>query len=94
MGADKPVLVVITPSVRFIDGSTRHGIKESIQGSWDPERSVSVIATVGIPAEEALANIGTRTRIVVIHMECHGEASWVNSLGQVWTTQSADQWVD
>ena len=27
-------------------------------------------------------------------MECDGEASWVNSLGEVWPTQSVDQWVD
>ena len=44
--------------------------------------------------EEDLDDIGMKTRNVVIHMECDGEASWVKSLGEVWPTQSLDQWVD
>ena len=44
--------------------------------------------------EEDLDDIGIKTRNVVIHMECYGESSWVNSLGEVWPTQSVDQWVD
>ena len=79
MGADKPVPVVILPHVSFIGVPTRHGITGSIQGSWEPEISVSVITTVGIL--EALDDIGTKTRNMVIHMECDGEASWVKSLG-------------
>ena len=94
MGADKTVSVLIPPPVRFICGPTRHGITGSIQGSGEPEISVSVIATVGIPVEEALADTGTETRNVVIHMECDGEASWVKSLGEVWPTQSVDQFWD
>ena len=27
-------------------------------------------------------------------MECDGEASWEKSLGELWPTQSVDQWVD
>ena len=94
MGADKPIPVLILPHVMFIGGLTRHGRKGNIQGSWDPERSVYVISTVGILVEEALASIRIRTRNVVIHMECDGEASWVKPLGEIWTTQSVDQWVD
>ena len=94
MGADKTAPVVILPPVRFIGGPTRQGIKLSMQGSWDPERSVPVIAMVGIPVEEALADIGMKTRILVIHMECGGEASWVKSLGELWPTQSVNQWVN
>ena len=27
-------------------------------------------------------------------MECGAEASWVNLIGELWPTQSVDQWVD
>ena len=36
MGADKPVLVIILPPVRFIGAPTRQVITGSKQGSWDP----------------------------------------------------------
>ena len=94
MDADKPVPVVILPPVRFIGGPTRQGRTGSIHVSSDPEISVAVITTVGIPVEEALADIGMKTRNVVIHMECDVEASWVKLLGEVWTNQSVEQWVD
>ena len=68
MGADKPVPVVILPPVRFIGGPTRQGRTGSIHVYWDPERSVSVITTVGIPVEEDLDDIGMKTRNLVIHM--------------------------
>ena len=48
--------------------------------SLNPERSVAVITTLGVPVEEALDDIVTNSRNVVIHMECDGEVSWVNSL--------------
>ena len=57
MGADKTAPVVILPPVKFIGGPTRQGIKVSMQGSWDLKISVAVISTVGIPVEEALADI-------------------------------------
>ena len=41
-----------------------------------------------------MADIGMKTRNVVIHMECDGDSSWVKSLGEVWPTQSVDQWVE
>ena len=44
--------------------------------------------------EEALDDIGMKYINVLIHMECDGEASWVKSLGESWTTQIVDQWVD
>ena len=75
MGADKHVPVVIIPPVRFIGAPTMQVRTGIIKGSWDPERSVAVITTVGISVEGALADIGMKTRNVVIHMECHGEAS-------------------
>ena len=53
-----------------------------------------MITIVGIPVEEALYNIGMKTINVVIHIECDGDASWVNFLGEVWPNQSLDQWVD
>ena len=91
MDVDKPVPVVILPPVRFIGAHTRQVITGSIQVSWDAEISVAVITTVGIIAEEALADIGMKTRNVVIHMECDGEASWLKPLGEAWPTQSVDQ---
>ena len=93
MDADKPVPVVNLPPVRFIDGITSQGVKLSIHGAWDPEISVAVITTVGVPVEENLADIGMKARNVVICMECDGEESWVKSLGEVCPTQSVDQWV-
>ena len=44
--------------------------------------------------EEDLANIGMKARNVVVRMECDDEASWVSSLGELWPTQSVDQWLD
>ena len=90
-GADKPAPLVILPPVRFIGGPTRKVRTVSIQESWDPERSVAVITTVGIPVEEDLDDIGMKTINMVVHMECDGEAYWVNSLEEVWPTQSVDQ---
>ena len=81
MDTDEPVPVAILPPMRFIGGHTRQGRTGSIQVSWDPERSVAVITTVGIPVEEAFPDIGIKNRNVVIHMECDGEASWVKLLG-------------
>ena len=76
MGADKPVPLVILPPVRCMGGTIRNGIIGSKQVSWDPEISVYMITTVGIPLEEALVDIGMKSRYVVIHMECDGEAYW------------------
>ena len=70
MGEDKPVTVVIIPPVRFIGAPQRHDRIGSTQGSWDPERSVAVITTLRIPVDEALADIGIKTRNGVIHMTC------------------------
>ena len=81
IGADKPVPVVILPPVRFIGGPTRQEKIGITQVSWDPEISVDVITRVGIPVEEALDDIVIKTRNVVIHMECDGEAYWAKSLG-------------
>ena len=75
MDADKPIPVVIIPPERFIGIPTRQGITGSIQGSWDPEISVAVITTVGITVEEALDDIGMKTRNLVIHIEGDDEAS-------------------
>ena len=49
MDAEKPVQVVVIPPVKFIDGPTRQLRTVSIQGSWDPERSVPIITAVRIP---------------------------------------------
>ena len=49
---------------------------------------------VGIPVEEALADIVMNYRNAVIHMECDEKASWVRSLGELWPTQSMYQWLD
>ena len=89
----KPVPVVFLPHLRFIGVTTRHVRTGSVQGSWDPERSASIISTVGIPVEEALADIGIKIINVVIHMECDGESSWVKSLGELWPTEKIYQWV-
>ena len=83
MGADKPVLVIILPPVRFIGAPTRQGIIVSIQGDCYPERSVAMITTVGVPVGYPLDDIGMNARKVVIHMECNGEASWVKLLGEI-----------
>ena len=67
MDAYKPVPVVILPPVRFIYRQTSKVTKGIIQGVWDPEIPVAVITMVWIPVEEALADIGMKTRNVVIH---------------------------
>ena len=53
-----------------------------------------MITTAGVPVDEALDDIGMKSRRVVVHLECDGKESWVDSLGEVWTNQSVDQWVD
>ena len=75
MDAYKPVPVVIIPLVRFIGGPTSQGRTRSIQGSGDPEISIALITTVGIPVEDDFDDIGTKTINLVIHMECDGVAS-------------------
>ena len=75
MDADKPVPVVNIPSVRLISATKKQGIICSIRGAWDPEILVAVITTVGVPVEEALADIVMKAKKLVIHMECDVEAS-------------------
>ena len=94
MDVDKPVPVVNIPSMRFIYGPTRQGIKGTIQGAWYTEKLVAVITIVGAPVEEDYDDIEIKDRKLVIHMECDGEAYWVRSLGEVWSTKSVNQWVD
>ena len=93
MDADKPFLVVNLPPARFIGVPNSQIRTYSIHGAYYPEISVHLIAMVGVPVEEALAVIVVKSIKVVIHMECYGESSWVNYLGEVWPTQSVDQWV-
>ena len=40
---------------------------------WDPDISVAVITSVGVPVEEALSEIGINARRSVINLECGGE---------------------
>ena len=94
MDADELVPVVYLPTVRFIGGTTSQGRTGNIQGDWDPEILLLVIATVGVPWEKAFADIGMTYINIVIHMECDGIASCVRSLGEIWPTQSLDQWLD
>ena len=73
MDADKPIPVLNLPPVSFIVVITSHGISGSIQVAWDPERSLYVINKVGVPVEEALADIVMKVGNVVIHMDFDGE---------------------
>ena len=72
---DKHVTLVNLLPVRFTGGLKRQVIKGKIQGTWYPEILVDVITAVGVPVEEALANIGMNTIKVVIRMECYLEVS-------------------
>ena len=80
MYADKPIQVANLPPVRFIGGAPKKGMKGNIKGSWDPEILVAVITTVGIPMEDSLADIGIKSRNMMIRLECAGKAYWVRSL--------------
>ena len=33
-------------------------------------------------------------RRAVIHLECYGKEEYINSLEEVWRTQSVDQWLE
>ena len=90
---DKPVPMENIPLVRFIRSTTNQIRIVNIQGAWDPERSVAVIATMGITVEEALANIVMTYRNMVINMEYDRKESWARSLGEVCPTQCMYQWV-
>ena len=48
LDADKPILVVILPPLRFAGNTTEQGGTGNIQGSWDTDRSVSVLTAKGI----------------------------------------------
>ena len=80
MYIDKPIPVVNIPNVRFIGGPTRQGRTGGIQGGWDPEISVAVINTVGVPVEKSLGDTGINSRKVVICIMYVSKASWVSSL--------------
>ena len=41
-----------------------------------------------------MAGIVMKSRKVVVHTDCDGEASWLRSLVEVWPTQIVDQWMD
>ena len=83
MDADNLVLVVNIPPVSFIGGPTNQEITDNIQGDWDPEILAALIATVGVPVEEAFHDIGMKYIKVVIHLECGGKVSWVMLLLEV-----------
>ena len=68
MDADKPVTVINLPPVKFIGISTNQGRAVNNQEAWYPEISVAVITTVGVPVEEDLADIGMKSRNVVISL--------------------------
>ena len=53
-----------------------------------------MITVVGVPVEEALADIGMKDINIVIHMDFYGEASWVKYLGELWKTHIVDQLLD
>ena len=74
MDADEPVPEINFPPVGFIVGPTRHGRTGRTQVSWDTERLVVMITTVGVLVEEYLDDIGMKTRKLVIHMECDGRS--------------------
>ena len=94
MDADKTVPVVNIPPVRFIGGHSKKVKTGKIQGYLELEILVAVITTVGVPVEEALNDIGMKANKVVINIKYDDKAPWVRSIGEVWTTQIADQWVD
>ena len=71
--ADKPVPVVNLPPVSFIGSPSEQRITGNIQVAWDPDRSVAVITSVGVPVEEVLSDIGSNSRRAVIHLEFDGE---------------------
>ena len=77
MDADKSVPVVNLLPVRFIDVPTRQGRTDGIQGDWDPEILVYVITTEGVPVEEALADIGMNSIVVMIRLDCNEKSYWV-----------------
>ena len=80
MDAHKNVIVVNLLPTSFVGGTKIQGITCIIKGSWDPERLVEFIYTVGVPVEEALSDIGTNVMNVAIHMECGDQSSWLRSL--------------
>ena len=70
MYADKPVPVVNLQPVRFIGNQSNQGRTGKINGEWDPDRSVVVVTSAGVPVEEEFLYIGINARISVINLEC------------------------
>ena len=68
MNVDKPFPVVNLPPVRFIGGPSKQGITVNIQGVWEPDISVVVVTSVGVPVEEVLSDIGMNSKRAVIHL--------------------------
>ena len=73
MDIDKPVPVVNLPPVMFICGISKQVRTGNIQGAWDPDRSVAVVTSVGVPVEEALSDIIMNSKRAVIRLECDFE---------------------
>ena len=80
MDVDKPVPVVNISPLSFIGDPENQGRTVNIQGAWDPEISVAVINTVGVPVEKSLGDTGINSRKVVICIMYVSKASWVSSL--------------
>ena len=64
----KPIPVGSFPPLRSFGGHKNQGITGNIQVKRNPDISVAVVKAVGIPVEEALADIGMNTKKAVIHL--------------------------
>ena len=81
LDADKPILVVNLPSLKFTRGTIKKVRTYNMCGGWYPDISVSVVVSVGVPVEEALLEIGMNSRRAVINLEFYCEKYFINSLG-------------
>ena len=83
MNADKPIPVENFAPAMFMCGHKNLIRVCNIKGHWHPEILVAMIPTVGVPTEEALADIGMKYRKVVVNLEFDGKAYWMIALGYV-----------
>ena len=53
-----------------------------------------MVTAAGVPAEEALSDIGMNDRRAMIHLERDDEEEWIKSLEEIRITHSVDQWAE
>ena len=73
--------VLNIPLLIFVGYPTNRVITGNMSGDWDPELLVAMFTAVGLPLEEALADVGTNSRRVMFRLDRDCKVDFISSLG-------------